>query len=99
MNETPNDSDKAAKEAKATRMLRYICMFIILLSVVNILLVLYNSRNNVSHLSGILLPLGMIFFGLAMPMIVDKEKKVPAIILVGIAMILILSELGWEIFR
>ena len=97
MNETPNDSDKPAKEAKATRASRYTWMVAILIAVVYILLVLYNWRNNVSHLSGILTPLGMIFLVLAM--IVGEEKKVPHYILVGIAMILILSELAWLIFR
>jgi hypothetical protein len=96
MNETPNDSDKLAKEAKATRTSRYLRMVAILFLVVYILLVLYNWRNNNNSLSDILSSFGLIF--LILGMIVGEEKKVPYYILLVVGMILLLSALGRLIF-
>ncbi len=91
MNNTTNDLDETAKKAKVAQTMRVTWMILTPVFAALVLWQLYGWSNGRDNLRGILSPLGMFFVGLGL-LAVGRNKTL-SYILIGIAMILVISSL------
>jgi len=91
MNNISENTEEDSKKAKAARTARIVWMILIPIFGLVILWDLYNYANGKDNLRGILSPLGMILLGIAS--LLDERSKTLKSILLGAAMILVITGL------
>ncbi|MDQ3131454.1 MAG: hypothetical protein M3Q99_11930 [Acidobacteriota bacterium] len=91
MNNISENTEVDLKKAKTARTIRIVWMILIALFGAVILWNLYNYTNGKDNLRSILSPLGMVFLGIAS--LLDDRSKTLKSILLGVAMILVITGL------
>jgi len=91
MNNISENKEEDLKKAKSARTARIVWMILIPIFGAVILWTLYNYANGKDNLRSILSPLGMIFLGIAS--LLDDRSKTLKSILLGVAMILVITGL------